>query len=108
MAFFTFDGSFEHIVFYFSMLLPFEVNKGDIVDKFKFLQSVARPNFLDMHMALDRTVLFADIAPKLIIDDRTLETGLALWAQFESNGTKERVYRAQIPSANRRICIHSH
>ncbi|KAJ5974265.1 hypothetical protein N7481_011475 [Penicillium waksmanii] len=38
-------------------------NKGDIVEKFKFLQSVVRPDFLDMHMALDGTVLFADRAP---------------------------------------------
>ncbi|KAL2819208.1 hypothetical protein BJX63DRAFT_382701 [Aspergillus granulosus] len=67
-----------------SMLLPFEengnTNKGDqdIVNSFKFRQSVARPNFPDMHMAQDGTVLFTDGAPKLIIDDRTLETGLAL------------------------------
>ncbi|CAI7577731.1 unnamed protein product [Penicillium pancosmium] len=97
MALFSsFDGSFEHMVDYISILLPFEDNQGDIVDKFKFLRGVNRPDFLDMHMALDGTVLFADRAPKLIIDDRTLETGLALWVQFESNGTKERVYRVQM------------
>jgi hypothetical protein len=78
------------------MMLPFEDNQGDIVDKFKFLQSVARPNFFDIHMALDGTVLFTDTAPKLVIDDRTLETGLALWVQFESNGMRELVYRPQM------------
>lgn len=66
------------------------------MDKFKFCQSVARPEFLDMHMALDGTVLFANRALKLNIDDRTLETGLALWVQFETNGTKELVYRIQM------------
>lgn len=45
-------------------------------------------------MALDGTVLFADLAPKLIIDDRTLETGLTLWVRFETNGTKELTFRA--------------
>jgi uncharacterized membrane protein len=49
-----------------------------------------------MHMAQDGTVLFLDDAPKLIIDDRTLETGLALWVQFATNGTRQRAYRVQM------------
>ena len=47
-------------------------------------------------MAQDGTVLFLDKAPKLIIDDRTLETGLALWVQFATNGTTQRAYRSQM------------
>ncbi|OKO99957.1 hypothetical protein PENSUB_8174 [Penicillium subrubescens] len=79
-----------------SLLTPFEDNQGDILETFKFRQSVARPDFLDMHMAQDGTVLFSDDGPKLIIDDRTLETGLALWVQFATNGTRQRAYRSQM------------
>lgn len=80
------------------MFLPVKDNQ-DILKTFKLQQSVARPDFLDMHMALDGTVLFRDCYPKLIIDDRTLETGLGLWVQFETNGDYETAYRAQIMSA---------
>jgi hypothetical protein len=79
-----------------ALLTPFEDNQWDLLDTFQFRQSVVRPNFLDMHMAQDGTVLFLDDAPKLIIDDRTLETGLALWVQFTSNGTRQRAYRSQM------------
>ncbi|KAL3477034.1 hypothetical protein BJX99DRAFT_270185 [Aspergillus californicus] len=102
VALFSWDGSQSHLTQDMSMLLPFEengnTNQGDqdIVSSFKFRQSVARPNFLDMHMAQDGTVLFTDDAPKLIIDDRTLETGLALWVEFATNGAPERAYRSQI------------
>ncbi|KAJ5297521.1 hypothetical protein PENANT_c005G06122 [Penicillium antarcticum] len=58
--------------------------------------SVARPNFLDMHMALDGTVFFRDCYAKLIIDDRTLETGLGLWVEFSTNGIYTKAYRAQM------------
>lgn len=34
--------------------------------------------------------------PMLIIDDRTLETGLALWVQSATNGTRQRAYRSQM------------
>ncbi|KAJ5558664.1 hypothetical protein N7461_002636 [Penicillium sp. DV-2018c] len=78
------------------MFLPLEDNQGDILETFKFHQSVARPNFLDMHMALDGTVLFRDCYAKLIIDDRTLETGLGLWVEFATNGIYKKAYRAQI------------
>ncbi|KAJ5657220.1 uncharacterized protein N7484_000869 [Penicillium longicatenatum] len=78
------------------MFPPLEDNQGDILDTFKFHQSVARPDFLDMHMALDGTVLFRDRYPKLIIDDRTLETGLGLWVDFATNGIYEKACRAQI------------
>lgn len=60
-----------------STLLPIEDNQGEIVEIFKFRQSVARPDFLDMHRTVDGTVLFAECEPKLIINDRTLEAGLA-------------------------------
>ncbi|KAF4772398.1 hypothetical protein HAV15_004865 [Penicillium sp. str.  len=49
-----------------------------------------------MHMALDGTVLFRDCSPKLIIDDRTLETGLGLWVDFATNGIYEIARRGQI------------
>ncbi|CAG8928769.1 unnamed protein product [Penicillium salamii] len=78
------------------MFVPPEDNHGDILETFKFHQSVARPNFLDMHMALDGTVLFRDNSPILIIDDRTLETGLGLWAEFSTNGIYEKARRGQI------------
>ncbi|KAJ6018736.1 hypothetical protein N7522_000803 [Penicillium canescens] len=68
----------------------------DILETFKFHQSVARPNFLDMHMALDGTVLFRDCYAKLIIDDRTLETGLGIWVEFATNGIYKKAYRAQM------------
>ncbi|KAJ5649797.1 uncharacterized protein N7484_003520 [Penicillium longicatenatum] len=67
-----------------------------VLENFKLRASVARPNFFDMHMAQDGTVLFEDSFPKLIIDDRTLTTGLALWVEFANNGAPERVYRAQM------------
>lgn len=79
-----------------SMLLPIEDNQGDILEIFKFRLSVARPDFLDTYMTLDGTVLFTECEPKLIIDDRTLETGLGLWVQFKTNGTRERAYRTQM------------
>jgi hypothetical protein len=96
LALFAWDGGYEHLTQNISILTPFEDNQGDILDTFKFRQSVARPDFLDMHMAQDGTVLFLDDAPKLIIDDRTLETGLALWVQFATNGTRQRAYRVQM------------
>ncbi|KAJ6010925.1 hypothetical protein N7451_002337 [Penicillium sp. IBT 35674x] len=55
-----------------SVLMPFDENEYHIVDNFKFLQSVTRPNFLDMHITQHGTVLFANSFPKLIIDDHTL------------------------------------
>jgi hypothetical protein len=80
-----------------SLLTPFKDDQGDILQTFKFRQSVARPDFLDMHMAQDGTVLFVDNGPILIIDDRSLETGLALRVQFATNGITQRAYRSQIP-----------
>ncbi|KAJ5672601.1 hypothetical protein N7507_001728 [Penicillium longicatenatum] len=85
------------------MFLPVKDNQ-DILETFKLQQSVARPDFLDMHMALDGTVLFRDCYPKLIIDDRTLETGLGLWVQFETNGIYETAYRAQLMSTEHAEC----
>ena len=79
-----------------SMYYPLEDNQGDILDTFKFRESVARPNFVDMHMSLEGTLLFADCSPKLIIDDRTLETGLCLWVQYETDGRRERAWRVQM------------
>lgn len=73
-----------------------EDNRGDIFEIFKFRTCVARPDFLDMHMTLDGTVLFTECEIKLIIDDRTLETGLGLWVQFKMNGTRGRAYRTQM------------
>ncbi|KAJ5922947.1 hypothetical protein N7516_010650, partial [Penicillium verrucosum] len=67
------------------MFLPLEDNQEDIPETFKFHQSLARPNFLDMHMALDGTVFFRDCYVKPIIDDRTIETGLGLWVEFATN-----------------------
>lgn len=78
------------------MFLPLEDNQGDILETFKSYQSIARPNFLDMYMALDGTVLFRDYYAKLIIDDRTLKTGLGLWVEFATNGIYKKAYRAQI------------
>lgn len=96
VALFGWDGGYEYLTDDMSMFLPMEDNQGDILEIFKFRQSVARPDFLDMHMALDGTVLFTECEPKLIIDDRTLETGLGLWVQFETNGTRGRAYRTQM------------
>ncbi|KAJ5657699.1 uncharacterized protein N7484_001348 [Penicillium longicatenatum] len=81
-----------------SLLMPLEENQCDLIDNFKFRQSVARPDFQDVHMMQDGTVVFANDTPKLIIDDHTLETGLALWIQYETNGFRERVYRVQLLS----------
>jgi hypothetical protein len=78
--------------------MPLEENQCDLIDNFKFRQSVARPDFQDVHMMQDGTVVFANDTPKLIIDDHTLETGLALWIQYETNGFRERVYRVQLLS----------
>lgn len=50
-------------------------------------------------MTQDGSVLFANNFPKLIIDDHTLKTGLALWIQYETNGFRERVYRIQLLSS---------
>ncbi|KAJ6037268.1 hypothetical protein N7540_001547 [Penicillium herquei] len=96
LGLFPWEAGWEFLADEMIMFLPLEDNQGDILDTFKFHQSVARPNFLDMHMALDGTVLFRDRYPKLIIDDRTLETGLGLWADFATNGIYEKARRAQI------------
>ncbi|KAJ5907696.1 hypothetical protein N7495_000378 [Penicillium taxi] len=96
LALFDWDNNDEHLTQNMSLFMPLEDNKGDIIDNFKLRQSVVRPNFLDMCMALDGTVLFVDVSPKLIIDDRTLETGLAIWLQFTTNGVRKRVYRTQL------------
>jgi hypothetical protein len=85
------------------MYLPVKDNQ-DILETFKLQQSVARLDFLDMHMALDGTVLFRDCYPKLVIDDRTLETGLGLWVQFKTSGIYETAYRAQIMSTEHAEC----
>jgi hypothetical protein len=96
LSLFPWEEGWEFLADEMIMFLPLEDNQGDILDTFKFHQSVARPDFLDMHMALDGTVLFRDRYPKLIIDDQTLETGLGLWVDFATNGIYERARRAQI------------
>lgn len=86
------------------MFLSLEDNQGDIPETFKFHQSVARPNFLDMHMALDGTVLLGrDCYAKLITDDRTIETGLGLWVEFATNGIYKKAHRSQIINYERGI-----
>lgn len=99
LGLFPWEEGWEFLAEEMVMFLPLEGNK-DILETFKFQQSVARPDFLDMHMTLNGTVLFKDCYPKLIIDDRTLETGLGLWVQFETNGVYKTAYRVQIMSAN--------
>ncbi|KAJ5925428.1 hypothetical protein N7454_008067 [Penicillium verhagenii] len=97
LGLFSWGDGWEFLADEIVMFLPLEGNRGDnVLDTFKLHQSVARPNFLDMHMALDGTVIFRDCYPKLIIDDRTLETGLGLWVEFGTNGVYEKAYRAQI------------
>ncbi|OQE13039.1 hypothetical protein PENFLA_c056G01948 [Penicillium flavigenum] len=82
LGLFPWEEGWEFLADEMIMFLPLEDNQGDILETFKFHQSVARPNFLDMHMALDGMLLFRDCSAKLIIDDRTLETGLGLWVEF--------------------------
>ncbi|KAJ5726218.1 uncharacterized protein N7483_007575 [Penicillium malachiteum] len=77
-------------------VLSLDDNQGDILETFKFRQSVARPDFLDMYMTVEGTLLFSECEPKVIIDDRTLETGLCLWVQYQNNGRRERAWRAQM------------
>jgi hypothetical protein len=96
LGLFPWEEGWEFLADEMIMFLPLEDNQGDILETFKFHQSVARPNFLDMHMALDGTVLFRDCYAKLIIDDRTLETGLGLWVEFATNGIYKKAYRAQM------------
>lgn len=79
-----------------SMYYPLEDNQGNILDTFKFRQSLARPDFLDVCLTVEGTLLFSDCFPKLIIDDHTLETGLCLWVQYQNNGRRERAWRAQM------------
>ncbi|KAJ5707880.1 hypothetical protein N7488_007681 [Penicillium malachiteum] len=86
------------------MFLPLKENSSNILDSSKLQQSVARPNFIDMHMVLDGTVLFRDRYAKLIIDDRTLETGLGLWVEFGTTGVYEKAYRAQVMSEALAYC----
>ncbi|KAJ5907678.1 hypothetical protein N7495_000360 [Penicillium taxi] len=93
---FGWDGGYEYLAYQMSMYFPMEDNQGDILEIFKFRQSVARPDFLDIYMTVDGTILFSECEPKLIIDDRTLETGLCLWVQFQNNGTRERAWRVQM------------
>ncbi|KAJ5613736.1 hypothetical protein N7528_007390 [Penicillium herquei] len=93
---FGWDGGYEYMTGEMSMYFPIEDNQGDILKTFKFRQSVSRPNFLDMSMTVNGTLLFLDCMPKLIIDDRTLETGLCLWVQYENNGRPQRAWRAQM------------
>ncbi|KAJ5363031.1 hypothetical protein N7541_003875 [Penicillium brevicompactum] len=96
LGLFPWEEGWEFLADEMMMFLPLGDDHGDILETFKFHQSVARPNFLDMHMALDGTLLFRDCCPKLIIDDRTLETGLGLWVEFATNGIYKKACRAQI------------
>ncbi|KAJ5734045.1 hypothetical protein N7493_002831 [Penicillium malachiteum] len=98
LALFPWEDGEEFLADKIVMFLPLKENKSDILDSFKLQQSAARPNFLDMHMALDGTWLFRDRYAKLIIDDRTLETGLGLWVEFGTTGVYEKAYRAQMMS----------
>ena len=81
----------EMIVF-----LPLEDIKGIFSRHSSSTKVSPRPNFLDMHMALDGTVLYRDCYAKLIIDDRTLETGLGLWVEFATNGIYKTAYRVRM------------
>ncbi|KAJ5803369.1 uncharacterized protein N7503_005819 [Penicillium pulvis] len=99
LGLFPWEDGWEFLASGIVMFLPLGGNQGDILDTFQLQQSVARPDFLDMHMALDETVLFRDCYRKPIIDDRTLETELGLWVQFETNGIYKTAYWAQIMSA---------
>ncbi|KAJ5313115.1 hypothetical protein N7508_003945 [Penicillium antarcticum] len=96
LGLFPWEDGWDFLADEMIVFVPPEDNKGNVLETFKFHQSVARPNFLDMHMALDGTVLFRDCSPKLIIDDRTLETGLGLWVDFATNGIYEIARRGQI------------
>ncbi|OOQ88160.1 hypothetical protein PEBR_14106 [Penicillium brasilianum] len=89
-------GDQEYMTSTMSMYYPLEDNQGNILDIFKFRQSLARPDFLDVCMTVEGTLLFSDCFPKLIIDDHTLETGLCLWIQYQNNGRRERAWRAQM------------
>ncbi|KAJ5247417.1 hypothetical protein N7468_002400, partial [Penicillium chermesinum] len=89
-------GDQEYMTTTTSMYYPLEDNQGNILDIFKFRQSLARPDFLDVCMTVKGTLLFSDCFPKLIIDDYTLETGLCLWVQYQNNGRPERAWRAQM------------
>ncbi|EAU29248.1 predicted protein [Aspergillus terreus NIH2624] len=89
-------GDQEYMTTTMSMYYPLEDNQGNILDTFKFRQSLARPDFLDMCVTVKGTLRFSDFFPKLIIDDRTLETGLCLWVQYQNNGRQERAWRAQM------------
>lgn len=91
MSLFGWNGTYEYLAYRMSMYLPVENNQGDTLKIFKFRQSVARPDSLDMYMTVDGTVLFAECEPKLTIDDHTFETGLYMRIQFKNNGTRERV-----------------
>ncbi|KAJ6028852.1 hypothetical protein N7540_004428 [Penicillium herquei] len=96
LALFEWESGWDFLADRIVMFMPLKNNQSDMLETFKLHQSVARPDFLDMHMALDGTVLFMDCYAKLIIDDRTLETGLGLWVEFGTNGIYEKAYRAQI------------
>lgn len=61
---FGWDGGYEHLTDDISCLMPLGENKGEILNSFKFRQSVARPNFIDMQLAQDGTVLFRDVFPQ--------------------------------------------
>ena len=89
-------GDQEYMTTTMSMYYPLEDNQGNILDTFKFRRSLARPDFLDMCVTVKGTLRFSDFFPKLIIDDRTLETGLCLWVQYQNNGRQERAWRAQM------------
>ncbi|KAL4796137.1 hypothetical protein BDV19DRAFT_388557 [Aspergillus venezuelensis] len=86
VALVSFDGRQSHLTQDISMLLPLAENCATNTNQ--------GPQ--DQNMDIDGTVLFTHDAPKLIIDDRTLETGLALWVDFANNGAPERVYRVQM------------
>ncbi|KAJ5150995.1 uncharacterized protein N7482_010247 [Penicillium canariense] len=80
ISLFSWDGSIDvvtHICQEIVTLMPINDNLSTS-NLLEFRESVARPNFLDMYMAQDGTLLSSDSFPKLIIDDRTLESGLLL------------------------------
>ncbi|KAJ5523321.1 hypothetical protein N7513_012865 [Penicillium frequentans] len=74
LSIFNREGTHEYLIESITALIP--TYRDDITSGFGFLEnfklraSLARPNFFDMHMAQDGTVLFEDSFPKLIIDDQ--------------------------------------
>ncbi|OJJ36369.1 hypothetical protein ASPWEDRAFT_37942 [Aspergillus wentii DTO 134E9] len=72
-----------------AMISPSATDKPITAETFKLARSVECPDFSDMGMTVDGTVIFNEIGTAVLVDDVTLQTGLILMLKPHTNGSVE-------------------